>query len=318
MSYLVRRLLHSVLLLVGVSVLTFLFVDLAPGEFFDEMRLNPRISAQTIAGLRSQHGLDYSLPVKYAYWLRSVAKGDWGFSFAYDTPAAPIIRFRVRNTLLLTGTATLLAWLVALPFGIWSVAKRAPDLLARGVTSVLLVVPDLVLALLLVLLAVHNRYLPVGGAVSPGAENLNFWSQTGDLLRHLFLPVCCLAAGLFPLLLSHVRNSMTEVLDLPFIAAARAHGIPPARLLLRHALPAAANPLISLLGYSIGILLSSSLIVEGVFGWPGLGQLLIEAILARDFYVIIDAVVLSTAFLIIGNLIADIILYSVDPRIRAE
>ena len=110
MSYLTRRVLYSLFLLVSVSVLTFLLVDLAPGEFFDELRLNPRMSAATIAGLRSQYGLDRPLPVKYIHWLRSVAKGECGFSLAYDSPAAPIVWARAKNTLLLTGSATFFAW----------------------------------------------------------------------------------------------------------------------------------------------------------------------------------------------------------------
>ncbi len=320
MPFLVRRVLYSVFLLIGVSLLTFVLVDLAPGEFFDEMRLNPRISPATIAGLRSQYGLDRPLPIRYLHWLRSVLKGECGFSFAYDSPAAPIIWLRARNTLLLTGTATLFAWLIAVPFGMWSAAKRGrgPDLLAGGTISALVAIPNLVLALLLLLLAVRSGYFPVGGVVSLDFSQLGFWSKCKDLARHLFLPGLCLTAGFLPLLLSHVRASFIEVLESPFIAAARAHGIPLRRLLLRHALPAAANPLISLFGFSLGILLSSSVVIEGVFGWPGLGQLLIEAILQRDFYLVVDAAVLATFFLIFGNLLADTLLYAIDPRIRAE
>jgi len=320
MPYLVRRVLYSIFLLLGVSVLTFVFVDFAPGEFFDEMRLDPRISEATIAGLRSQYGLDLPLPVKYLQWLRSVAKGECGFSLAYNSPAAPIVWQRAQNTLLLTGTATLGAWLIAIPFGIWSAAKprRAPDLVAAGTISTLLAIPELVLGLLLLMLAVRSGYFPVGGVVALDFSQMSFWSKSSDLARHIFLPGLCLTAGLLPLLLSHVRASMTEVLESPFIQATRAHGIPLRRLLLRHALPAAANPLISLFGFSLGILLSSSLVVEGIFGWPGLGQLLIEAILQRDFYVVVDAAVLATVFLISGNLLADTLLYAMDPRIRID
>ncbi len=320
MRYLVRRVLYSFFLLLGVSVLTFVLVDLAPGEFFDEMRLNPRMSQTTIAGLQAEYGLDRPLAIRYLHWLRSVANGQWGFSLAYDSPAAPIVWLRARNTLLLTGTATLFAWLIAIPFGIWSAAKpgRGPDLLASGTISTLLAMPDLVLALLLLFVAVRTGYFPGGGVSGLDFPQLHFWAKVKDLARHLFLPGLCLTAGFLPLLLSHVRASMIEVLELPFIAAARAHGIPLRRLLLRHALPAAANPLISLFGFSVGILLSSSVIVEGVFGWPGLGRLLIDAILQRDLYLVVDAAMLATFFLIFGNLLADLLLYAVDPRIRAE
>jgi peptide/nickel transport system permease protein len=320
MPFLVRRVFYSLFLLAGVSVLTFVLVDLAPGEFFDEMRLNPRVSEETIAGLRSNYGLDLPLPLRYLRWLRSVAKGECGFSFSYNSPAAPIVWRRAQNTLVLTGTATLFAWLIAIPFGIWSAAKpgKWSDLFAGGTLSILLAIPELILGLLLLLLALRSGYFPVGGATSLNFQQLDFWSKSKDLARHLFLPCLCLTAGLFPLLLSHVRAAMTVVLESPFIAAARAHGIPRRRLLLRHAFPAAANPLISLFGLSLGALLSSSLVIEGLFGWPGLGQLFIEAILQRDFYLVVDSAVLATIFLIFGNLLADVLLYTLDPRVRND
>ena len=320
MRYLTRRLLHSFFLLLAVSVLTFMLVDLAPGNFFDEMKLNPQISEETIAGLQSEHGLNRSFPVKYGHWLQSIGNGEWGFSFAYNSPAAPIVWLRARNTLLLTGTATSLAWLISLPFGIWSASRpgRTLDVMTRGVVATLLAVPDLVIALLVLLFAVRSGWLPSGGIAALNFSQLSLWRQGSDLLRHLLLPCLCLIAVSLPLLISHVRAAMLDVLKLPFIAAARAHGIPPARLLLRHALPAAANPLISLFGFSIGALLSSSVVIEGIFSWPGLGQLLIEAILERDFFLIVDSIMLATAFLIAGNFLADMLLYALDPRIRNE
>ncbi len=320
MPYLVRRILHCLFLLAGVSLLTFVLVDLAPGEFFDEMRLDPRISASTITHLRAQYGLDQPLPIKYLHWLRSVAKGDCGFSFAYNGPAAPIVWVRARNTLLLTGIATLFAWLIALPFGMWSAAKprRGADLLARGTIAALLATPEVILALLLLLFAVRSRHFPIGGVASLDFSHLSFWLKCKDIAAHIFLPSVCLTLGFLPLLLSHVRAAMRDVLEAPFIAAAHAHGIPLRRLLFRHVLPAAANPLISLFGFSFGILLSSSVVIEGIFGWPGLGQLLIEAILQRDLYLIVDSTVLATVFLTFGNLLADGLLYAVDPRIRAD
>jgi peptide/nickel transport system permease protein len=318
--YFVRRILYSLFLLVSVSVLSFALIDLAPGDFFETLRLNPRISPSTINALRSQHGLDRSLPIKYFGWLRSIFRGEWGFSIAYDSPAAPILLVRARNTLLLTGTATLFAWLIAIPFGIWAAARQGKeaDFFVRGTISALLAVPDLVLALLLLMLAVRSGYFPVGGMVSLDFSQMSIWARCKDLASHLFLPSLCLIAASLPLLLSHVRTAVAEVLQSPFITAARGYGIPLRRLLFHHALPAAANPLISLLGYSIGILLSSSLLVEVIFGWPGLGQLLLEAILQRDFYLVVDAAVLATIFLVTGNLFADVLLYASDPRIRVQ
>ena len=320
MRYLVRRLLHGLLLLLGVSVLSFVFFELAPGDFFAEMQLNPQISPETVAALRAQYGLDEPLPMRYLRWLQSVLKGEFGFSFAYNRPAAPLLWSRARNTLFLTVTATLLAWLIAIPLGVWSAAQqgRWTDRLLAGGTSTLLAVPDLVLALGLLLLAVRTGYFPAGGMLSPGFTELGLWDRVRDIVSHLFLPVIALTLGTLPVLLRHVRASMVEVLDSPFVRAARAHGIPRRRILFRYALPAAANPLISLGGFSVASLLSASLLIEIIMSWPGMGPLLLEAILARDFYLVIGAVVFSTIFLVAGNLLADVLLYAADPRIRTQ
>jgi peptide/nickel transport system permease protein len=319
MGFLLRRLFRSLFLVAGASVLSFAIIDLAPGDYFDAMRLNPRVSRETIAALRSEYGLNRPLPVQYLSWARSVLRGDWGFSLAYNTPAAPILWPRARHTLFLSATATLLAWLIAVPLGIWAAARPGTwiDLATRGTVSVLLAVPELVLALLFLLFAVRTGYLPAGGFVSLGSTG-PLWVRSTDLARHLVLPTVCLAAGMLPLFLSHVRAAMIETLGSPFITAARAYGIPFRRILLRHALPVAANPLLSLFGLSIGLLLSSSLLVETIFGWPGLGQLLLEAILERDFFLVVDCVMLAALFLIVGNFIADLLLYLNDPRIRAD
>jgi peptide/nickel transport system permease protein len=316
--YVGRRLLHGLFLLAGVSVLTFLFLDLAPGDFFDQMRLNPEMSAQTVATLRAQYGLDRRLPVRYARWMRSVLRGEWGFSFAYNSPAAPLLWARAQNTLLLGGTATLLAWLIAIPLGVWIASRPGgwTDRLGSAGTSLLLAVPDLVLALGLLWFALRTGVFPTGGMASLDSSELGAWARVKDVAWHLFLPVCVLVLAVLPLLVRHVRSAMAEVLDSPFILAARARGIPRRRLLFRYALPAASNSLISLFGLSVAGLLSGSLLVEVVMSWPGLGPLLLEAVLARDVYLVVGAVMFSTVFLVAGNLLADLLLYAADPRIR--
>lgn len=320
MKYLRRRLAHGILLLIGASVLCFLFTDLAPGSFFDEIKLNPQISPETVAALRSHYGLDQPTPVRYVRWAKSVFKGEWGYSFAYNCPVSGLLLVRARNTLLLTGVATLLVWLMAVPLGIW-IADRPggwSDQLCMGGTAVLLSIPELVLALGFLCLAVRTHSLPVGGMASVGFDQLGQWSKLLDLLTHLLIPVFTLVLASLPVLLRHVRASTAEVMRSPFIYAARGHGISNARLLFRYALPAAANPLISLFGFSVGGLLSGSLLVEVVTGWPGLGPLLLEATMSRDLYVVVGVVMSSTAFMILGNFLADALLVAVDPRVRMQ
>lgn len=320
MKYLERRLIHAILLLIGASLLCFLLSGLAPGSFFDEMKLNPQISAGTVAGLRAQYGLDQPLPVRYGRWVKSVLRGEWGYSFAYNSPVRSLLVVRARNTLLLTTLAMALGWVIAVPVGVWIAGRpgKWEDQIGMASTSLLLSVPELVLALGLLYLMIRTHALPVGGMMSSGFDRLGVWGQVSDLAAHMIVPVTTLVLASLPILVRHVRASMMEVLQAPYIQAARGHGISRARLLFGYALPAAANPLISLFGLSVAGLLSGSLLVEVITGWPGLGPLMLEACLSRDFYVVIGVVMASTLFMIFGSLLADVMLVIVDPRVRMD
>ena len=311
MRYVTKRLLHAVLLLFVISFLSFLFLEAAPGNFLDELRLNPRISAETVSSLKAKYGLDRPLPTRYFNWLASAFRGEFGFSFAYGTAVWPLIWPRAKNTLLLTTISTALAWILALPIGVAAAATRRKVLSStiRGAMATFVSVPDMLVALALLMFAVHTGVAPIGGMSG---------DQLIERLRHLALPVAALVVISLPVLARHVHAAVSEAMTLPFIQAARAHGIGRSRLLLAYVLPAAANPLISLLGLSIGGLLSSSVLVEVIIGWPGLGPLILEAILSRDVNIVIAATVLGAAFLVIGNLIADILLYATDPRMRRQ
>ena len=315
-----RRLIHAGFLLLGVSFLTFLFTALAPGSYFEEMRMNPQISPDSIAALKAEYHLDKPVPVRYLLWLRSALHGDLGFSLAYDVPVAPLLLVRARNTVLLTLTATFLAWLLALPLGIWSAEQsgRLFDRILTWSTGTLLVIPDIALALGFLEVAVRTGWFPPGGMVSLNFDSLTVFQQARDLLWHLVLPVSVLILVAQPLLIRHVRAAIREALGSGYVRAAQAHGISRVRILWRYALPGAANPLISLFGFSLGALLSGSLLVEVITGWPGLGPLLLEAILARDLYVVAGGILASTLCLVAGNFLADLLLYWADPRIRRE
>lgn len=315
-----RRLGQGAAVLAAVSVLVFLLMQMAPGNYFARMRLNPQLSPQTVKSLETAQGLNAPLPVRYWDWLRSVARGQWGFSFAYNAPVWPLVRARAAHTLWLTVTALILAWLLALPLGIWAAARRGrwPSRAIGGGATVLLALPDVVLALALLALALRTGWFPVGGMHALDAAQWPWWARARDFAWHLCLPVAVLVAGMLPTLVRHVRAAMAEALDAPCIAAARGHGVSEWRLLWGQALPVAANPMFSLLGLSFGALLSGSLVVEVILGWPGLGPLLWRAILGRDPYVVVAAVMLSAALLVAGNVLADIGLAWTDPRVRWE
>lgn len=295
--YLLRRLLHAVFLIAGISVLSFVLMELAPGDFLGEARINPQLSAATVAALRDQYGLNKSLPQKYLYWLGSVANGSFGVSFSYNLPVSTLLWPRARKTLELTLSAWLLSWIIALPLGVWSAGRHGGwvDRVITVLISALLGLPDLVLACLVLFLALRTG-----------------WFRTG----HANLPITVLTLAALPVLVRHVRSSVLDVAQQPHAQAARAHGIHGGQLWFQWLLPAAANPLASLFGLSIAGCISSSLLVETIFGWPGLGPLFLEAIAARDFYLVIAPVILSAVFLVAGVFIGDLLLYAVDPRIR--
>jgi peptide/nickel transport system permease protein len=313
-GYLAKRLAHGAALLLVLSLLAFSVAQFAPGDPFSEMRNDPHISRGAVDAARARAGLDRPFPARYAAWLASLARGDLGYSTLYAAPVGSLLGTRVRATLILTVTATLIAWLIAVPFGIWNAAVRGSwlDGAARLGLAVLLAIPDLVLAVVLLAIGARTGWFPVGGMASTGAAG------AADVSRHMLLPVAVLVMGMVPVLIRHVRSSVREAMDAPFTLNARAQGIGGNRLLFRHVLPAAAHPLISLFGLSLGTLLSGSLLVEVIVGWPGMGPLFLEAIMARDTSVVLATVLLSGALLIAGNLAADLLLYRLDPRIRVR
>ena len=319
MKYLFRRFLRAVLLLVGVSALCFLFTEMAPGSFFDEMRLNPQISPETITALRARYGLDKPLAVRYGRWMAALVRGDFGYSIAYNSPVAPLLWARAKNTLLLTGTATFLIWLIAVPLGVLTAASRGTwlDKVVAVGSSFLISIPEIVIAIALLALAVRTRVVPVGGMRSLDFQDLSTWGQFQDLMQRMVLPTLALVLASIAVVERHVRASVLEALQAPYIQAARGLGISRTRLLFRHVLPVAANPAISLFGFSLAGLLSGSLLVEAVTGWPGLGPLILDATLSRDLYLVIGGVMLSAVFMVAGNLVADLLLLASDPRIRA-
>lgn len=299
--------------------MSFALFELAPGSYFDEFRLDPGMTPEMVAALRHEHGMDQNVTTRYFRWLASVVSGDWGMSLVYNSPVGPILFGRARNTLILTASAALCAWVIALPFAVWTaVGGRATQWFATSLVTVLLSVPEVILILALVALAAHWRVLPAGGMTSVDFAAMNAAQRAVDVLLHLIVPLAALVVAALPTLILHARAAVAEALRSPFIQFARSTGIPTSRLLLRHCLPSAAPPLITLLGLTVGTLLSSSLVVEAVAGWPGLGSLLLQALLQRDFLVVAGAVLLSSMLLLLGSLLADILLYFVDPRIRED
>lgn len=310
--FLARRAAHSLGLLILVSFGSFLLLDLAPGRFLDEARLDPRIDSETLARMQSSLDAGQSLPRRYAAWATAALHGDFGQSFAYGRPVASLLAPRIRNTLLLTSSSLLLSWLLALVCG--SLMALAPggwfDRTAALLLSAILAIPDFVLACLFLAAAARTGLLPAGGMHSPGED-----AGAANVLRHMILPVSVLVLAALPPLARHTRQAVAQAAAAPFCLAALALGISRGRWFRRYVLRSAANPLLSLFGLTAGGLLSGSLVVEVTLGWPGLGPAFLQAVAIRDVPVILCVVVLSAALLAAGNLTADLLLYVSDPRI---
>ena len=314
-----KRLLHMIPLLVGVSLLTFLLMSLAPGNYFTTLSQNPQISPETIARLQAQFHLDRPWYVQYFYWLKNVCSGNFGYSMAYKIPAASLIFSRLWNTFLLAFSALIIAWVMALPLGIWAAVKKDSwvDRACSFIAFVGLSVPSVLLSLLALWFAAASGWFPIGGAPGPSfglSAAQQFWSY----VHHLILPALVLAASDLAGIMRQMRSNLLDTLRAEYVTAARARGLSEGWVTWKHALRNAINPLLTIFGYSLANLLSGAFIVENIMAWPGLGRLTMEAFFAKDSYLVVDSVVMATALLVVGNFIADLLLAWSDPRIRLK
>lgn len=297
MSLVLSRLTGVIVTLLGVSLLCFASAALAPGDYLDEARMQAGVGAETMTTWRARHGLDDPWLLRYGRWLQGAIQGDLGTSVVSGVPVGTLIGRRTGRTLLVAGAATILAWTLAVPLGLMTVA-RAHHLDGRAVnlsTTSLLAVPDIVLALAVAWLAVAIGVLPPAGSAT--------------------LPVLVLTVALLPSLVRHVRDSVAGVLAQPWVLATRARGVSRDRVLIA-ALHVAAPPLCGLFGLSLGTMLGAALPVEVVFGWPGLGPLLVDATLARDLPVVVGAALIGTFMMAMGQVVGDICVWVADPRVR--
>ena len=319
-SYVFKRLMHMIPLLLGVSLLTFLLMSLAPGDYYTSLLQNPQVAPDVVARLKAQFHLDRPWYVQYVYWLNSVLHGDLGYSMAYHISATSLIVSRMWNTFLLSFSAMVIAWGVALPLGVWAAVKKDSwiDHACSLIAFVGLSVPDVLLSLLALWFAAGTGWFPVGGAQSPLYDFMSPAHQFWDRAHHLILPALVLAASSLAGIMRQMRSNLLDTLRAEYVTAARARGLGEGWVVYKHALRNAINPLLTIFGYSLANLLSGAFIVENIMAWPGLGRLTMEAFFAKDSYLVVDSVVMATALLVAGNFIADLLLAWSDPRIRLK
>jgi len=315
--FLVRRLLNMIPTILGITFIAFAIIAMVPGGFLAGVKLNPHISPEVIKQMEAQFGLDRPFLVRYGRWLWSVLHLDLGTSLTYHISVTSLIASRAFNTIILAICAMLFSWVLAIPIGIVvavnqnSIWDRVLSFLAFFGMSV----PNFFLAFLMMYLAVHTGWFPVGGTFSPDYDSLDFVNRVADRINHLVLPVFVLGVSGMAGLMRLMRSQILEIKNSEFVRTARAKGLSERVVIYKHVLRNALNPFVTMAGYSLGDLLSGAALVETVMNLQGLGLLLLDAVRQIDVYLVMGSVLMGTVLLLVGNLLADLALVAVDPRV---
>ena len=319
--YLCKRLLFMVPMLLGITLISFMVIHLAPGTPTEmQTTMNPKASLEAQKRLKEIYGLDQPLPVQYWDWLKRIAFLDFGRSFSPDRrPVWDKIKERIGITLSLNLMSLFIILAVAIPLGVLA-AYRAHSWFDQATTLFVFfgfAMPSFWLALLLILFfGVYLDWLPISGLTSFGFSQLSLWGKLQDLGAHVTLPVLVAAFGGLAGMSRYMRGSMLEVIRQDYITTARAKGLPERTVIFKHALRNALLPVITILGLSVPGLIGGSVIFETIFAIPGMGQLFYGAVMARDYPLVMGELVIGAVLTLVGNLLADLGYALVDPRIR--
>jgi peptide/nickel transport system permease protein len=312
-QFLLNRLLQAAILLLGVSIIGFGLMHIAPGGPLAVYTLNPTVTAQDIERVKVQFGLDQPVYIQYLKWIKGMATGHWGFSFFGGQEVSEIVFDRLPATFQLMGSSLLLALVIGVSLGVVSAVRRnsAIDYTTAVLAMIALSLPTFWFGLLAIYIFAQTLgWFPAGGMASTGGGGLL------DRLWHLVLPVSVLAFVLVAQWSRYTRSSMIDILDQDFVRTARAKGLKPGRVLVNHALRAALVPLITLAGLQLPLLVGGALVTETIFSWPGMGLLFINALNTRDYPVLMAILMVGAFVVVMGNLLADILVALVDPRIK--
>lgn len=318
-KYIIKRILQTIPLLIMVSLISFFIIRLSPVDPLAELKLNPSVSPATVERERQRLGLDKPIIVQYGKWACSFVQGDLGVTSTGEKVSQKL-KERIPNTLLLTSIVILLTWLVGVPLGIITAVnwKTPFDRILTVLTSIGMAIPSFFFAVLLLIFAVKTGWFPIGGLTSPNFTDMSFIGKLWDITHHLILPVIVLFTISLAGLQRQMRANMLDVLDSDYVKFARAKGLSEFSVIYKHALRNAINPMITLLGFEFAGLLSGAALTEYVFQYPGLGRLILEAVMKSDINLVMASLMMGAIMLVLGNLIADILLIITDPRIRVK
>ena len=319
--FILKRILIAIPMLLGIALLTFALMGGTPGSYLDSMRLDPQFSEETIAHYEHIYGLDKAWWVQFLSWVRNIFRLEFGYSFHFNIPVSKIIAGRLLNTFILSLASFLITWCIAIPLGIWAALNRNRfiDRMIQFFSYIGLSLPSFFLVMIFLFFASQlPGIFPLGGMVSPNFDDMSIMGKVLDVLRHLIIPAVALSIGSIAGLQRIMRGNMLEALGQKYILTARAKGLPENRVVYHHALRNAVNPLITLLGYEFSALLSGAALTEIICGWPGLGSLMLTAVRSKDIYLVMASMLMGGVLFMIGNVLADIALAKVDPRIRYD
>lgn len=322
-SYLLKRIAMLVPLMLGITLITFAVIHLAPGEPVDmQMAMNPKVGKEARERLTKFYGLDKPLHEQYFTWLGKLAKLDLGRSFSSDNrPVLDKIKERLPITLSLNIIALVLEFGLAIPIGVIAALKRHSRF-DKGTTVFVylgIAMPNFWLALLLMyLFGVKLVWLPISSLHTLGYESFTWFAQVWDLIKHLILPITVASFGSLAGVSRYMRSGMLGVIGQDYIVTARAKGLSERVVIWKHALRNALLPLVTLLGFSVPGLIGGSVIIETIFSIPGMGQLFYQGVMSRDYPVVMGILVIGAFLTLLGNLLADIGYAFADPRVRLK
>lgn len=315
-----KKIIVSSVLLILAGLVCFWMMQVTPGSFFDELKMNPQIPPDTILYYERLYRVHDPLWVQYGTWLANAVQGNFGYSFFYHVPVADVIWPRLKNTFILSLASLLLTWFVALPLGLCAAYyyHRWVDKVIGIGTQVAFAIPSFLLAIALLFIASQTGLFPLGGMQRAEADQLNVLAQFLDVLHHLILPTLVLSLAAIAYLSRILRANIVQEMNKPYVLAARARGIKEHRIWFHHILPNAFLPMITILGFEFGALISGAAIVEMLTSWPGMGTLMLTAVRSKDIYVVLTIMMASGILLIIGNMIAEASLLALDKRIKRD
>ncbi len=317
-KFILKRILAAIPMLLGIALITFILMRMTPGNYLDTLRMDPQMSEETIKRYEELFQLNKPVWQQFIHWVKNIARGEFGHSFHYNVKVSTIIIGRLFNTFILSFASFLMTWLIAIPLGIWAAIHRN-DVIDRTIqffSYICLSLPSFFLAMIFLYFSSQTGLFPLGGMYSPNFEDFNIFVKIWDVCRHLFIPAAALSIGSIAALQRIMRGNMLEVLGQKYILTARAKGLSEKKVIYHHALRNAVNPLITLLGYEFSSLLSGAALIEIICSWPGLGSLMLTAVRSKDIYLVMASMLMGGVLFLIGNLLADIALAKVDPRIR--